>query len=580
MLEQLRLRGLGVIADAEVELGSGFTVLTGETGAGKTMVLTGLALLLGGRPDAALVRAGHARAEVDGILRLPPGSKAAERARDAGAALDEDLLVLARTVSAEGRSRAYAGGRAVPAQLLAELGEELVAVHGQSDQRGLLRPGVQRDLLDRYGGVPLAAATAAYQAAYRRATELRAALVEVSTRGRERAQEADLLRHGLAEIEAAAPAPGEDVTLQRELRRLEHVDALQRAVGAARVELAGVDDAGSDRAALARLATARRALETVEGHDSELDALARRLTELTYLLADVAADLGTYAERLDADPGRLGAIQQRKAALAALTRKYAPDVDGVLAWAVSARERLAELGDDEGRVHELSAALDGAVEELTGAAQALSRERQQAAGRLAGSATAELAALAMPHASLDIKVSQRPDRHGLALPDGTRVAFGPAGIDEVEVVLVPHAGAAGRPLHRGASGGELSRVMLALEVTLAGADPVPTFVFDEVDAGIGGQTAVEVGRRLAQLATTAQVVVVTHLPQVAAFADQHLVVRKDAAGNVTRADVVAVEGTERVRELTRMLAGLPESAAGREHAEELLDLAAESKNGS
>ncbi|MDQ1704226.1 MAG: repair protein RecN [Frankiaceae bacterium] len=579
MLEELRLRGLGVIDDAVLELGPGFTAITGETGAGKTMVLTGLGLLLGARGESTLVRPGHDRVEVEGRIRLDPDGGVAARATDAGAALDDGVLIVARSVSAEGRSRAHVGGRAMPVGVLAELADDLVTVHGQADQRGLLRPAVQRNVLDTFGGALVIEALSRYRNLFSRLSTVQAQLLDVTTRRRERAQEADLLRFGLGEIDAIAPLTDEDTALRLEITKLAHVDALRLSAEAAHAALSGAEAPGQD--ALTLLASARRALDDVRGRDEPLDDLATRLAEVCYLLSDVTADLAAYAEALEADPRRLEAAQARLGQLTSLTRKYAPDVAGVLGWADDARTRLGGLGGDDERVAELTAEHEELLGELAAAAAELSRGRSVAARRLADAATGELTALAMPHAQVQVDVRQRDDAGGLlveGLPGGQRrVAFGASGVDDVELLLTPHAGAGPRPLHRGASGGELSRVMLALEVVLAGGDPVPTFVFDEVDAGVGGRAAVELGRRLALLARTSQVIVVTHLPQVAAFADSHLVVRKRDDGCVTTTGVRSVTGAERLEELSRMLAGLPDSALGRGHAEELLAVASAAK---
>jgi DNA repair protein RecN (Recombination protein N) len=579
VLEELRLRGLGVIEDATLELGPGFTAITGETGAGKTMLLTGLGLLLGGRADAAAVRRGRERADVDGRFRVDPEGRAARRALDAGADLDGDALVVSRSVAAgdaTGRSRSFLGGRSVPVGVLGELAEDLVAVHGQADQRGLLRPAVQRRVLDRYAGPEAAAALAAYARTFGELAAVRTALTEVTTRRRERMQEADLLRFGLTEVGAVAPAPGEDRELRALVERLSHVDLLTRAASGAHGALAGAEDATAVDA-LGLLGAARRSLEEAQGRDPALDELAGRLSEATYLLADVAADLASYAAATEADPARLATAQQRLADLGSLTRKYAPDVDGVLAWAEQAAARLAELDGDDERVDELTAKHTALLADLAEHAGRLSALRTAAAARLEGAVAAELAALAMPQARLVVAVEQRPDDRGLDV-SGRRVAFGPHGVDEVELLLIAHADASPRPLHRGASGGELSRLMLAVEVVLAGTDPVPTFVFDEVDAGVGGAAAVEVGRRLALLARTAQVLVVTHLPQVAAFADAHLVVaRAEPAAGTVSTTVTRVDGEDRLQELSRMLGGMADSDLGRGHAQELLTAAADSK---
>jgi DNA repair protein RecN (Recombination protein N) len=566
MLEEVRITGLGVIDDAVLELSAGFTALTGETGAGKTMVVTALGLLFGGRADPARVRPGAARAAVEG--RLLVSAEIAREIENAGGDLDDEgsTLVLSRSVSAEGRSRAFAGGRSVPVSLLQVLADDLVAVHGQSDQQQLLKPGRQRDALDRFGGPDLAAVLADYRRAFSRHRAVREELEALTRAERERVAEAEALRRGLAEVEAVAPVEGEDVSLRAEEEKLANADELNGAATVAHEVLLGDPAAGSvdGSDALTLLGVAARALEPVRAHDPVLAGLADRLSEATYLVSDVAAELASYTDTLDSDPARLAAVQERRAALGRLVRAYGTtgggDVAAVLDWAKQAGSRLAELEGDNDKIAALAEQESSLADEVTALAAQLTALRLAAAERFASAVTAELTALAMPHASLTAVVS------ALDAP-------GPAGADDVEIRLAAHPGAPPLPLNKGASGGELSRVMLAIEVVFAGADPVPTFVFDEVDAGVGGKAAVEIGRRLARLARSSQVIVVTHLPQVAAFADNHLVVEKSGDGLVTESGVTRLDGPARARELSRMLGGLEESEFGQAHAEELLAMA-------
>nr|WP_196791359.1 DNA repair protein RecN [Motilibacter aurantiacus] len=583
-MEEVRIRALGVIEDAVLDLAPGLTVLTGETGAGKTMVVTSLGLLLGGKADPGAVRTGAASAVVEGSVVLPAGHPALARAEEAGAELDDGVLLLGRTVSA-GRSRAHLGGRSVPAAVLAELADDLVAVHGQSDQHRLLRPARQRQALDRYAGPKAAEVLDRYRERWSRLREVEDRLHELTTRARERAQEADLLRFGLDEIEAVDPQPGEDAALREESDRLGHADALRTAALSAHAAILGDPDAYEDAPdAAGLLAAARRALEAERAHDPQLGGLADRLGEAAYLLTDLGADLAAYAASVDADPGRLAQVQDRRSELAALTRKYGESVDAVLEWARQAAQRLTGLEGDDDAVDALREERAALRAELGALAATLSTTRTKAAVRLGEEVTRELAALAMPRARVEVAVTQQAAESGdpgegpgsaqtVLEVDGRAVVAGAYGVDTVELLLAANPGSPARPLGKGASGGELSRVMLALEVALAGADPVPTFVFDEVDAGVGGKAAVEVGRRLARLARRAQVIVVTHLPQVAAHADRHLVVVKDADGAVTRSGVATLDDEGRVQELSRMLAGLEGSGTARAHAQELLDAA-------
>jgi DNA repair protein RecN (Recombination protein N) len=573
VLEELHIRGLGVIDDATLPLGPGLTVVTGETGAGKTMVVTGLLLLFGGRADAARIRSGVEQASVDGRLELAPDSPAAQRAVQAGGDLDDGTgLVLRRTVSASGRSRAYVGGAPTPVGVLGELGERLLAVHGQSDQIRLTRPAEQRAALDRYADLDLSAYSSAYHA-WRTAADSLAQRLE---RLGELRRESDLLHFGIAEIEAAEPEPGEDAELTALAARLAHADALRAAARAAHDALLGdVDDPAGDAAdVLTLLGLARRVLDQQAGDDPELDALTRRLTDLSAVAADLGGDLSSYTEQIEADPVRLEQIEQRRAVLTNLMRKYAdgpePGVAGVLQWADQARARLAEIDVSDEAIAELTRHRDALAAGAARLAVALSARRREAAEQLSAAVTVELAGLAMSGAQLSGEVRPRPPVQGAPVLhiDGTDLGAGPDGIDDVEFLLRPHPDAPALPLGRGASGGELSRIMLALEVCLTGSDPVPTLVFDEVDAGVGGRAAAEVGRRLARLSRDHQVLAVTHLAQVAAFADRHVVVAK-TTGGVTASDVRAVDGDERIGELARMLAGTSSDTA-REHAAELL----------
>ena len=571
MLEELRITGLGVIDDSTLPLTRGMNVITGETGAGKTMVVTGLGLLFGGRADAGRVRADPGRAVVEGRLRLPDPVAATVHTRvaEAGAEPDDDgTLLLSRTVTAEGRSRAHIGGRSMPVAMLAEVGEQVVAVHGQSDQLRLLRPAEQRAALDRFAGPEHEKLLGQMRETYARWRAVADDLADRRRNARERNQEADLLRLGLDEITRVDPQPGEDDDLKAEAQRLEHAEGLRVAAMAAYQAVAG-DGADEVPHATGLLGAAKRALEGQAGVDAKLGDLAARLDEAATLIGDVTAELSSYLDGLDADPARLQSIYERRAELRGLTRKYADDVDGVIAWADRARGRLAELDTSDELLDELDRERQRLEGEVAALAAKVTSSRKEAAVRFSEEVSVELAGLAMPHSRVEVAVLPSKGE-----PQLGGVGIGPEGADDVELRLLAHPGAPSLPLQKGASGGELSRVMLAIEVVFAGAGGPPTLVFDEVDAGVGGRAAVEIGRRLARLARTHQVLVVTHLPQVAAFADRHLVVAKDTGGAVTTSGVRVVEDTDRARELARMLAGLPDSDLGIAHAEELLAVAA------
>ncbi|APH45412.1 DNA repair protein RecN [Microbacterium sp. 1.5R] len=560
MIEEMRMQGLGVIADAVLPLGPGFTAITGETGAGKTMVVTGLGLLLGQRADSGAVRAGATQASVAGVWIVPETGDVADIVADAGGELEPAgsgaaELYVSRTLSAEGRSRASVGGRAAPAGVLSALAEELVVVHGQSEQLRLRSAAAQRDALDRFGGAPIARALDAYASSFTRWRELDSEIADITENRDRRADEASRLREALALIEAAAPEPGEDVELSARAERLANAEELRLAASLAHGALSN-EEGEPDASAL--IAEARRALERVS--DAALTEISAGLADIGYRIADIAGQLSAYLADLDeSGPHELAAVEERRAALSTLIRAHG-SLDETLELWQTGSTRLAELEDDGERLARLEAERDAARAELDSRAEALTAERTAAAARLGVAVSDELHELAMPDATLEVAVTP-----------GAESAHGR---DDVAILLAPHPGAEPRSVSKGASGGELSRVMLAIEVVIAGTDPVPTFVFDEVDAGIGGAAAIEVGRRLARLAEKSQVIAVTHLAQVAAFANNHLSVVKSHDGAVTASSVRRLEGQEREAEMARLLSGLTDSDAAITHARELLSLGA------
>jgi DNA repair protein RecN (Recombination protein N) len=578
VLAEIRIESLGAISTATAEFDRGFTVLTGETGTGKTMVVTGLHLLGGARADATRVRSGAARAVVEGrftTTELGDGVAAHidEILDSSGADRDDDgSVIAARSVSRDGPSRAYLGGRSVPAKSLSTFTTELLALHGQNDQLRLMRPDEQRAALDRF--VDIESQLKRYRRLRDDWLEARRDLADRTRRSRELAQEADRLRFGLNEIDAVAPEPGEDEALVDDIRRLSELDALRGAAQSARTALSGLDDDSSpDASAAEGVGQAKSALEATD--DSALRALADQLGGALAVIADVARELGDYLAQLPSDASTLEAKLARQGELRTLTRKYAADIDGVLRWARESRERLAQLDVSEEALADLERRVDELEAKVVGAATELTKARTKASMGLAKAVTAELTGLAMADAEFTVSVATIParadDSAPLTLPSGVTVHAGHDGVDAVEFGFAAHHGTDVLPLSKSASGGELSRVMLALEVVLAASAAGTTMVFDEVDAGVGGRAAVQIGRRLARLARTHQVIVVTHLPQVAAYADVHLVV--DSGGRSKSSGVRRLDDDDRVVELARMLAGLGESDSGRAHARELLDAA-------
>lgn len=560
MIEEISIRNLGVIGEARLPLGPGFTAITGETGAGKTMVVTALGLLLGERSDASAIRSGSGAAVVEGHWQVDENGAVADRVRDAGGDMDGRELILGRSVSQEGRSRAVVGGRTAPVGVLNEIGQQLVVVHGQSDQIRLRSATAQREALDRFAGVELQTVLGNYQELYRRWQANQGELdVLIAERDR-RSREAEDLRLAMAEIEAASPQRGEDVELTERADRLTNLEDLRLAAAQAH-ELLSSDTIDEALDVSGLLETARRQVERVSDHDPDLVPIGESITSAAYLVSEIAVQLASYLSALDSDSGReLEVVQERRAELNSLMRKYGPTLDDTIDYLDSGSGRLLELDNDSDRIDSLGRDVEVDRAALIDHAARLSDIRRAYAIRLSERVTAELSALAMANARLSVEVSDRSD-------------YSLTGKDQVAILLQPHSGAEPRPLGRGASGGELSRVMLAIEVVIAGSDPVPTFIFDEVDAGVGGASAIEIGRRLAKLSRSAQVIVVTHLAQVAAFATNHLRVLKDSDGAVTASSVQQLDGEQRIAEMARLLSGLQDSESGLAHARELIETA-------
>jgi DNA repair protein RecN (Recombination protein N) len=568
MIHELRIHGLGVIEDAVVPFAPGLTVLTGETGAGKTMLLTGLGLLMGAKVDPGVVRSGSDRADVDGEWRIPAGSpEILALLETLGARTDDEggttALILGRSVAAEGRSRAFAGGRIVPSGALADITERLVAVHGQSDQLMLRDSRRQLELLDRFAGGAHVGRLEQFGVAYHAWRAAERERDELMARRQEREREATLMRLGIEEISAVQPEPDEDEHLKAKAAVLANATDLQAEMSTAHDLLVGGEAGPDQSSAVDLIGQARRFVERAVALDPSVVAHVARLDEVIASLDQAASELSGYVRGIDADPALLAHVEERRQLLAGLKRKYGPGLPEVLGWWEQAQRTVEQVDSTDLRLEKLTGAAGEALARMTTLAAQLTKGRRTAAIKLSAAVSEELRALAMSDAELRIDVETASGSEG----------YSADGADGVVMLLRPHAGGDFRPLGKGASGGELSRIMLAIEVVLAGVESVPTFVFDEVDAGIGGKVAVEVGRRLARLARSAQVIVVTHLPQVAAFADRQVVVAKGSEGQVTSASVTVVEGEQRVQELVRMLSGLEGSASGAEHASELLELA-------
>lgn len=559
MIEELRIRDLGVIVDTTLTLGPGFTAITGETGAGKTMVVSALGLLMGSRSDAGAVRSGANQARVGGIVRTSD-PEVVEIVDEVGGDVEDNELVMSRTVSSEGRSRASIGGASAPVGSLGRLAERLFAVHGQSEQLRLRSQAAQRETLDRFGGEALSQLLSEYQVAHRERQDLAGEVLELSEARDERVAEAVRLRAELEAIANVDPEPGEESELSERIERLGNVEALREATSAAHESLLSESDDPMSQDAGTLVNAALREVERAAGHDRRLERIAETLRGVSFQVADAATELAAYAADLDQEgPGELARANERLADLTGLFRLYGSDSAAVIEYAAEGARRLAELDGDDDRIETLQTQLKVVTDREGELARDLTSRRAAAADELSRLVTDELHHLALPDATFVVELTPLD-------------ALSISGADAVQFHLAPHPGSSPRPVAKSASGGELSRVMLALEVVVAAVDPVPTFVFDEVDAGVGGAAAIEIGRRLAQLARTSQVIVVTHLAQVAAFANNHLQVVKDSAGGFTESSCRRLDGDERLGEMARLLSGLADSSSALEHAAELLAL--------
>ena len=572
-LEEISIRNLGIIEESHLELGRGLNVLTGETGAGKTMILTALNLVLGGKSDSALVRTGSDRLTATATFAIAgePSPELSEALSENDAAIEDEQLIFARSVTAEGKSKALCSGVTVPASALSDLSQYLIEIHGQSANTQLVKSARQRELLDRFGGAAIASSLNSYGSLFDSYTEAKNKIRAMKSASSVRDSEIAELEEFLNGWSALKATRGEYSSTVDEISRLSSVEDLRVASSGA-FEAAANEEAG----ALTALGSAKRFLEIAKGRDSKLDAIAEQVAESFYALDEASRDLSSYISSLEADPDRLNALQERRAALNSFLKKWGSgsDPDTVLvelaAKAKSGRESIADLRGGDERISELEGELAEIKKNLLNAAKKLSKARADAASALSAAVSEELTHLSMPHTQLIVDVIS-PDFEG-ALKESD---FTPHGCDEISISIKAHATASKVAIGKGASGGEMSRIMLALEVVIAKTHPVGTYIFDEVDAGVGGKAAIEVGRRLHLLAQSSQVIVVTHLPQVAAWADTHFRVEKRSDGLIVESGVEKLSQSQRVEEIARMLAGLEESASALEHASELLAMRGE-----
>ena len=563
-LEEISIRNLGIIDTSSLELSKGLNVLTGETGAGKTMILTALSLLLGAKSDSSLVRHGSERLLTSATFSIPASLSA--QIEDLGGLVEDGSLILTRSVSTDGKSKATASGATVNASTLGEITEPLIAIHGQSANTQIVKSVRQRELLDLFAGSDLQAALSEYIETFNTYNEMKAKLKALVTNASARDSQIADLELLTKQWSILKPTRNEFAAVDDEIRKLASVEDLRIAAAGASSAI-GEEEAG----VLTILGQARKFLEAAKGKDQALDEIATSVAESFFLVDDSHAALVSYLASLEADPSRLDFLQERKAALITFVKKWggAGNVDDEMAEIAirvkSAKEMIADLHGGQDRIAELESEMKLVKGKLLAGAKKVSSVRVNAAGKLSDLVSAEIAGLSMPNTRFYSDVIS-PDYEG-ALKESD---FTITGCDEILMSIQAHKDGPKVALGKGASGGEMSRIMLALEVVIAASAPVGTYIFDEVDAGVGGKAAIEVGRRLHALSQHAQVIVVTHLPQVAAWADRHFVVAKDSDGQIVQSGVSQLDEQARVSEIARMLAGLDESVSAQEHAAELL----------
>jgi DNA repair protein RecN (Recombination protein N) len=567
-LEEISIRNLGIIEESHLVLSPGLNVLTGETGAGKTMILTALHLVLGGKADSALVRRSTERLTASATFTLASkiNPDFLNRVETSGCAVEDNQLIFTRSVNSDGKSKAAANGTTVPASVLADLSSDLIEIHGQSANIQLAKSARQRELLDRFGGAAIEEALSKYSSTYSSYLELRERIKTMKSVSSIRDAEIAELEEFLSGWSKLKAVRNEYSATVDEISRLSSVEDLRLA--ASQASAAAADE---DSGALTALGIAKRALESAKGRDSRLDSIADQFAEAFYILDESSRELSSYQTSLEADPDRLNQLQERRATLNLFIKKWGGSADpdeelvNLATRAKSGRESISDLKGGDERITELENELAVIKKELVSSATRLTKARTMAAQKLSAEVSAELKHLSMPHTELIIDITSADYQGALKESD-----FTAQGCDELSISIKAHSTAAKVAIGKGASGGEMSRIMLALEVVIAKSHPVGTYIFDEVDAGVGGKAAIEVGRRLSLLSKNAQVIVVTHLPQVAAWADTHFRVEKRSDGLIVESGVEKLSENERVEEIARMLAGLEESTSALEHAAELL----------
>ena len=565
-LEEISIRNLGIIDSSSLELSKGLNVLTGETGAGKTMILTALSLLLGSKSDSALVRHGSERLVASATFSIPESLRAT--IEDRGGFIEDGSIILSRTVNNDGKSKATASGTTVTASALSEITEPLIAIHGQSANSQIVKSARQRELLDLFAGVPLHQKLTIYLEIFQQYNELKAKLKSLLSHASERDSQIASLEALTQQWSSLKPVRDEYAAIEDQIRKLASVEDL-RVAAAGALQALGDEDSG----ALTVLGTVRKFLENAKEKDPALDEISSSIAESFFLIDDAHGSLASYLASLEADPKRLDFLNDRKATIASFVKKWggAGSVDEEMALIAirvkNAKETIGDLSGGQERISAIEKELSDIKAQLLVAAQEVSSERVKAAKNLSALVTKEISALSMPHTIFHADVLTVDYTGALKESD-----FTTTGCDEVTMSIQGHRDAPKVGLGKGASGGEMSRIMLALEVVIAASAPVGTYIFDEVDAGVGGKAAIEVGRRLHALSQHAQVIVVTHLPQVAAWADRHFVVAKDSDGQIVASGVTELTDQGRVGEIARMLAGLDESLSAQEHASELLAL--------
>jgi DNA repair protein RecN (Recombination protein N) len=573
MINDLRIQNIGVIEDVSLEMSNGFTVLTGETGAGKTMILTAFQMIIGEKVDSSLVRANEKSALVEAFIKVPQDKELRQRLEELDVAIEDDGTQISRTIAREGRGKIILGGRSVPSATLEEITQSSITIHGQGDQVLLNKSSFQRQLLDQFAGDEHLANLVKYQDLYSKYIEMKKKLEELKKAGGQNALRIAQLQESVKELNDAQLEVDEEVSITERINLINNSEDIFESLALADKLLNGAED-GTD-SVTSQLIQARKALDTAAAKSERISSLRDQISNLEIEVSTLARDVNRDLASLDRDPATIDKLESRRALIKKILTKYGPTSKDALENIKKFTEELATIEDLPSAIESVEKEIQMQLSEIAISAQKIHDSRVDSSTKISLAIEKELKSLSMPNADFKVRIETSEDQAGLKIKvdkNETHLHFDNYGVDQISFEFSANPGQPLRPISKVASGGEMSRIMLAIELVFSKSGASKTMIFDEVDAGIGGAAAIEVGKRLKALAKNHQIVVVTHLPQVAAFADKHLKVEKSASGNITTSSVIELDSGARVTEIARMMAGIQDSASALEHARELLGM--------